>query len=310
MQSAEPAPPATSGAPDVAETPLIEVRDLVVRYSGVTVLDRLNIDILRGETVAIIGGSGAGKSTFGRVLVGLELPTSGHILVDGADLTRLRGRALGRVRRRFAMVFQKHALLDSLTAFDNVAFPLREETDFDEDEIRQRVLAALQELGVEDAWEKLPAQLSGGMAKRVGIARAIVTEPEILVYDEPTSGLDPVTARTVDVIVDRMREQHLVTSIVITHDMVTAYEVADRVVLLADGRIMADGVPEVIFTSQNQEILPFALSSGIDLQRLAPRKGRKPATEIRMRWRASHAAAPLSAPGWAQRWHSFWERSR
>ena len=199
------------------------------------------------------------------------------------------------------MVFQRHALLDSLNVFDNVAFPLREETTLDEEEIEKRVHAALRELDVDQAFDKLPGQLSGGMAKRVGIARAVVTEPEILIYDEPTSGLDPVSSRVVDRLIERTREQHLVTSVVITHDMVTAYDVADRVILLAGGRIAQDDTPEAIFKSHNEQVLPFAISSGVDIERLTPRKSRKTPREICSRWLLEHPVAPAFHRGWLSR---------
>jgi phospholipid/cholesterol/gamma-HCH transport system ATP-binding protein len=264
--------------------PLIEVRDLVKKYGDKVILDGLSITIERGETLALIGGSGSGKSTLARLLVGLERPTSGTILVAGEDTAVMDDHQRDRVRERFAMVFQKHALLDSMTVFDNVAFPLREGTDLPEHLIEERVRKVLEELGVAAAAEKLPGELSGGMAKRVGIARALVTQPEILVYDEPTSGLDPVSSRIVDELIEQMREEHLVTSIVITHDMVSAYDIADRVALMAHGKIVSQGDPEKMFVLDNSEVQPFALSSGIDLKQLGPRKGRRPAHEIRALW--------------------------
>jgi phospholipid/cholesterol/gamma-HCH transport system ATP-binding protein len=285
-----------------AVPPLIEMQGVTKRYDGKVVLDRVDLTIERGETCVLIGGSGSGKSTLARLLIALERPSAGHIFVGGVDLTTLSESELSRTRRRFAMVFQKYALLDSLTVFDNVAFPLREETDLSEDEVRERVHAALRELDVDDAASMLPGELSGGMAKRVGIARAVVTEPEILVYDEPTSGLDPVGSRVVDGLIERMRERHCVTSLVITHDMVTAYEVSDRVVLIAHGKIVAQGPPDQLFRSHSAEIEPFALSSGIDLERLAPRQGRKPPAEIRARWDAMHPPGRAEDQGWAWPW--------
>lgn len=281
---------------------LIQVKDLVKRYGDKLVLDGFNLSVDRGETCVIIGGSGSGKSTFARLLVGLERPTSGQVLLDGVDLTRLSDDELTTVRRRFAVVFQKYALLDSMTVFENVAFPLREELHLSPREIRHRVHRALRELEVDDAADKLPGELSGGMAKRVGIARAVVTEPEILVYDEPTSGLDPVSSRVVDGLIERMRERHCVTSIVITHDMVSAYEIADRVVLLARGRVVAEGPPEELFRSHGPEIEPFALSSGIDLARLAPRHARRPPAEIRALWAATHPVIEPAKHHWQWPW--------
>lgn len=266
---------------------LIEVRGLVKRYGNHTVLDGLTLTVERGETCVIVGGSGSGKSTFARLLVGLERPDGGQIRVDGVDIVGLHGRSLERVRRKFAMVFQNRALLDSLTVFDNVAFPLREAGELEESDIGRQVHLVLGELDVDDAAGRLPGRLSGGMAKRVGIARAIVMQPEILVYDEPTSGLDPVSSRSVDQLIERMRERHGVTSIIITHDMVTAYDVADRVVLLAEGKIAVEGTPEQLFRTHTPAIEPFVLASGIDLERLASRGKRASVAAVRAVWEAS-----------------------
>jgi len=282
--------------------PLIELRDLVKRYDGKTVLDGVNLKVERGETVVVIGGSGCGKTTLARLIVGLERPTSGSIYLEGVELTALGDDALASMRGRFAMVFQKAALLDSMTVFDNVAFPLREETDLGEEAIHERVFVQLRELGIEHAVRKLPAELSGGMAKRVGIARAMVTEPEILVYDEPTSGLDPISSRVVDGLIEQMRERFFVTSVVITHDMVTAYEIADRVLLLSRGTIVAEGPPEQVFRSHSEDIHPFALSSGVDLEKLAPRAARKAPAEIRAQWIAAHPPPGRDERPWYLRW--------
>jgi phospholipid/cholesterol/gamma-HCH transport system ATP-binding protein len=282
---------------DPPTLPLIEVRALVKRFGDAVVLDGVDLRLERGETVCVIGGSGSGKTTLARILVGLDAPTAGQILLDGVDLASLSGLDRFAARRRFAMVFQKAALLDSMTVFDNVAFPLREETDFDEDEIRRRVLAQLGELDVLDAAGQLPGELSGGMAKRVGIARAMVTEPEILVYDEPTSGLDPLTSRVVDGLIEHMRERFLVTSLVITHDMVTALEVADRVALLSRGKIVANESPAQIVRSGDELVRPFVVSSGIDLEHLPSRTARTAPAEIRTRWLAAHPPGVVEGGG-------------
>lgn len=271
--------------------PLLEIRNVTKKYGGRTVLAGIDLVVERGETVVVIGGSGSGKSTLARLLVGLERPTSGHILVAGKDLVGMSERELARERERFAMVFQKYALLDSLSVYDNVAFPLREHGHLSDEEIDERVMAQLEALGVADAAKKLPAELSGGMAKRVGIARAMVMNPEILVYDEPTSGLDPVTSRVVDELIEEVRERSCVTSIVITHDMATAYGIADRVVLLHDGRIAIDGPPDVVLASDDARIQPFAESSGIDPARLVHRDRRSSPDEIRARWTERAPAA-------------------
>jgi phospholipid/cholesterol/gamma-HCH transport system ATP-binding protein len=273
-----------------AERPLLEVIDLTKRYGDKTVLDGLCLTVDRGETLVIIGASGSGKSTLARHIVGLERPTSGNIYLDGVDITLLSDYTLSRALRRFAMVFQKHALLDSMSVFDNIAFPLREETDLDEGAIRERVMAMMNELGIQEAAHKLPGQISGGMAKRVGIARAMVIEPEILVYDEPTSGLDPITSRVVDRLIDDMRERFFVTSIVITHDMATVFDVADRVAVLAQGKMVAEVTPEELSKLDYEDIQAFVRSSAVDPARLAPRRQRRSPAQIRASWQKRHAS--------------------
>lgn len=272
--------------------PLLEIRGLVKRFGDRTVLDGVNLTIERGETVVVLGGSGSGKSTLARVLVGLEPPTAGEILIDGVNLFELSGRRLEAEHRRFAMVFQKYALLDSLTVFDNVAFPLREQAHLREPQIRERVMAQLDALGVANAAKRLPGELSGGMAKRVGIARAMVMAPEILVYDEPTSGLDPVTSRVVDQLIEEVRERWCVTSIVITHDMATAYGIADRVVLLHEGKIALDGPPAEVLALEDPRIHAFAESSGVEPARLARHAHRKTPEELREEWTERHSTPP------------------
>jgi phospholipid/cholesterol/gamma-HCH transport system ATP-binding protein len=271
----------------VTSPPLLGIEKLVKRFDDHTVLDGVDLTVDRGETVAIVGGSGSGKSTLARILVGLDEPTSGRILVEGVDVARMPGRLRRRTLARFALVFQKYALLDSMTVYQNVAFPLRERRVLREPEIHERVMARLDALGIADAREKLPGQLSGGMAKRVGIARAMVMDPEILVYDEPTSGLDPVTARLVDDMMDEVRDRFFVTSIVITHDMATALGIADRIVLLDRGVIAVDDSPAQAFASLDPRIRRFAGSSGVDPARLAHRPERKSPSDIRHLWEAS-----------------------
>lgn len=285
------------------EHPLLVIEDLIKRFDDHTVLDGINLTIHRGETVVIVGGSGSGKSTLARIVMGLEPATAGRIILDGVDLSTVSERERARARSRFAMVFQKYALLDSLSVFDNVAFPLRERharhgepAHLSESEISERVMEQLRVLGLEAAAEKLPGELSGGMAKRVGIARAMVMNPEILVYDEPTSGLDPVTSRVVDDLIEEVRERFCVTSIVISHDMATAFGIADRVVLLHGGKVAVDGPPQVVLTAHDARMEPFAVSSGIDPERIVPRAWRLSPREIRTKWRSLHRASAESPP--------------
>lgn len=275
--------PARGSAPTAApaERPQIVISNLVKRYGDKTVLDGVSLHIDRGETLVVIGGSGAGKSTLVRHLIALERPTAGQILVDGTDMAQLNDYELSKMRRRFGMVFQKYALFDSMTVYDNVAFPLREQTRLSEKVIRDKVMTKLTELGVDHAAPRTPAEISGGMAKRVGIARALVMEPEILIYDEPTSGLDPVTSRVVDALIEEMRERFGVTSVVITHDMASAFDIADRVALLVKGKVALEGPPEAVLRSDNADVRRFVTASAVDPQRLDNRRGRKTPTEIR-----------------------------
>lgn len=262
------------------DAPHVVIERLVKRYGDRTVLHGVDMTIGRAETLVIIGGSGAGKSTLVRHLIALERPTSGKIVIDGIDIAALSDVELNRARRRFGMVFQKYALFDSMTNYDNVAFPLREQTKFSEKDIRDRVMAKLRDLGVEHAAQLTPAQISGGMAKRVGIARALVMEPELLIYDEPTSGLDPVTSRTVDELIEQMREKFGVTSAVITHDMVSAFDIADQIAMLIKGRVVAQGTPEQVLTVDNDDVQRFIRASGVEAGRLKQRPPRKPAREL------------------------------
>lgn len=240
-------------------THLLEIRGLRKTYGDKTVLDGIDLVVDRGETVVVLGGSGSGKSTLARLLVGLERADGGHIYLDGRDLTQMSERDLAEERSRFAMVFQKYALLDSLTVFDNVAFPLRERGHANEHEIREQVMG-----------------------------------PEILVHDEPTSGLDPLTSRTVDGLIEDMRERFGVTSIVITHDMASAFAIADRVVLLHGGKIVLDGPADEILDSDDTRITSFASASGVDPERLVRRARRPSPAEIRARWSAEIAPGRLA----------------
>ena len=269
--------------------PLVVVDDLVKTYGDKRVLDHVSLHIDRGETLVVVGGSGAGKSTLMRQMIGLERPDSGRIVIDGMDLLALGEVELLQAGRRFAVVFQNGALLDSLSTFDNVAFPLREELGLRGAEVTERVMAKLAALSLTDAKDTLPGELSGGMVKRVGIARALVVEPEILVYDEPTTGLDPLTSRKVDWLIDETRERFLVTSFVITHDMATAFEIADRMMLLDHGRFVDEGPPERFFDSPNVVSRTFADASAVEPRKLMVRRAkRKTASAIRDAWLAAH----------------------
>lgn len=241
----------------------IRVRGLLKGYDGAPVLRGLDIDIYRGEINVIIGGSGAGKSVFSRQLLRLEKPDAGEILVDGVDIVPLDDWQLVPIRRKFGMVFQFGALFDSMTVFDNVAFPLREHTKMNKKQVHERVFQRLEDLRVADAAHKLPGQISGGMQKRSALARALVLEPAILVYDEPTSGLDPLSSRRVDELIRETSEKFGVTSLVITHDMASVFEIGTRVNMLYHGRIEESCTPEGLLESKNAVVIDFLEASGV-----------------------------------------------
>jgi len=246
-----------------ASGPHLEVRSLQKNFGETKVLTDVNMSIGRGHIAVIIGGSGAGKTTLLRILIGLERPSSGSVLVSGQDIANLSDRELNKMRRKFGMVFQYSALLDSMNVLDNVAFPMREHTQLSEKEIKQQVTQKLNSLGLENVEKRFPSQLSGGMRKRVALARALMLEPEIIMYDEPTSGLDPVTSRMVDDLMVDTRKQFGVTSVIISHDMVGALKIADEIYLLSKGRIVAAGSPSELTQGTNELFHQFLESSGV-----------------------------------------------
>jgi phospholipid/cholesterol/gamma-HCH transport system ATP-binding protein len=246
----------------------IVVERLQKRFGSAVVLNDIDMTIRRGEVAVVIGGSGAGKTTLLKILIGLERATSGSIKVNDEEIVGLSERELNRVRQRFGMVFQYSALLDSMNVLDNVAFPLREHSKLSEREIRDKVREKLGVLGLPNTEEKFPSELSGGMRKRVGLARALMMEPEAVLYDEPTSGLDPITSRKVDDLIVETRDRFGVTSIVISHDMAGALRIADQIVLLANGRVVAAGPPRELVAHGADLLSEFIESSGIEAERL------------------------------------------
>ena len=254
--------------PSVPADEHILVRNVTKRFGDFVALADLNMAVRRGQVAVVIGGSGAGKTTLLRLLIGLDKPTSGSVLIDGIDIAPLGETEMNRVRRKFGMVFQYAALLDSLSVLDNVAFPLREHTKLKEREIRGRVLDKLKILGLEGTEKRFPSELSGGMRKRVALARALMLEPQIVVYDEPTSGLDPLTSRMVDELILETRERFGVTSVVISHDMASALHIADYIFLLAKGRLVGEGTPKELVTGKIQLAHEFLNASGIAAEKL------------------------------------------
>jgi phospholipid/cholesterol/gamma-HCH transport system ATP-binding protein len=243
----------------------VRIIDLKKSYDGFEVLRGVQFDIERGKINVVIGGSGAGKSVFTRQLLRLEKPDTGRIEVDGTDIVPLDDWQLVPFRRKFGMVFQFGALFDSMSCFDNVAFPLREHTTLSRAQIRERVMKKLEELHVHQAAAKLPGQISGGMQKRVALARALVLEPEVLVYDEPTSGLDPLSSRRVDDLIAETSSTFGVTSVVITHDMASVFKIAHRVNMLYQGRIVISCSPEQILGATDPVVRDFLVASGVQM---------------------------------------------
>jgi phospholipid/cholesterol/gamma-HCH transport system ATP-binding protein len=245
---------------------IVVIKDLHKSFGDNEVLKGIDMVCRRGETTCVVGGSGAGKTTLLRLIVGLEKPTSGSIYIDGEDIVPMGERDLNRVRKKCGMVYQYAALLDSITVLENVAFPLVEHTKLGRQQIRARVVAKLRALGLDETvLGKYPAELSGGMRKRVGVARALMLDPPILVYDEPTSGLDPLTSRAVDDLIDETRQQFGVTSIVITHDIASCFRIADRVLMLDRGKIVASGTPEEFAHGAGEAARDFIVQSGVDV---------------------------------------------
>lgn len=236
---------------------MIEVKDLVQHIGGQEILRGFSIPVNRGETLVLLGRSGGGKSVFLRHLIGLMKPVSGQVIVDGVDITKLGERALEPVRRKIAMVFQDGALFDSMTVFDNVAFTLRERGERDEETIRRKVRETLELVNMTGHEHKMPVNLSGGMRKRVALARAIVWPPEVILYDEPTAGLDPIVSDSINRLIRRMQRQLHVTSIVVTHDMVSCNHIADRVALLHEGRVRFYGTLEDLSKTDDSIVRDF-----------------------------------------------------
>ncbi len=235
---------------------MIETRALKKSFGAQLILDGVNLRIENGESVAIIGRSGGGKSVLLKHLIGLLQPDEGDVLVDGESISHMNERQLLRVREKFGMVFQGAALFDSMTVAENVAFPLRHRK-YTAAETAQRVAAALEMVDLPGTQKKKPAELSGGMRKRVGLARAIIYEPQIILYDEPTTGLDPIVSDSIDKLIIRVRDQFKVTSVVVTHDMRSARRVGNHVFLLHEKKVYAHGPPEEMFASQDPIVRQF-----------------------------------------------------
>lgn len=227
--------------PTESNSDLVQAENVSVVFGKQAILRDVTVSIQRGQTLAIIGESGCGKTVFMKTIVGLIRPTSGTMSFDGLDLSQMNQEQLAMARRRFGFVFQNAALFDSMTIFDNVAFPLRQNQTVSESEVQERVMQHLAEVGLpRDVTRKRPAELSGGMRKRVGLARALILRPELVVYDEPTTGLDPIMSDVINELILDTRRRYPVTSVVVTHDMHTARKVADRVLMFYPRRRLED----------------------------------------------------------------------
>lgn len=233
---------------------IIRVEGLNLYLQGRHILKDISFNVKRGEIFTILGGSGSGKTTITKCLVGLYKPTSGKVEVFGKDLSTLRLLELDEVRRKIGYVFQGAALFDSLRVWENVVFYHLEHDNMKEEELRQKALKYLQMVGLsEEVLDLYPSELSGGMKKRVGIARAIATNPELIIYDEPTSGLDPITSRLIDELIISLRDKTNSTAIVVSHDMVSAFTISDRIMVLKEGQVVQVGSKEEILNSN----IPF-----------------------------------------------------
>jgi len=242
---------------DSTDPPVIEVADLVRTFGDRVVLNDISFTVQRGETLVIMGGSGCGKSTLLRHIIGSMKPTSGSVKIFGEEITAMNEREMGNVRKRFGMLFQSGALLASLTVGENVALPMFQHTRKSPDEIEEIVEQKLKMVGLSGFEDLKPAEISGGMKKRVGLARALALDPELLFSDEPTSGLDPIMTAVVDQLTLKLTHGEHMTAVVVTHDMTSAFRIATRMIMLGHGSIVAQGSPDEIRNSANPEVQQF-----------------------------------------------------
>jgi phospholipid/cholesterol/gamma-HCH transport system ATP-binding protein len=254
---------------------MIEIINLCKSFNGHKVLDNVNLRINNGDTTVIIGRSGTGKSVLLKHIIGLLKPDSGHILIDGKDVAKMDEKELNSMRLKFGMLFQGAALFDSMNVFDNVAFGLNEHTNTPMKDKVKRVSECLSLVGLKDIEEKKPSELSGGMKKRVGLARAICMKPRILLYDEPTTGVDPIMGDAINDLIVELHNKLKVTSIAVTHDMASAYKIGDKIAMLYNGSIRAEGTPDEIKNTKDPILRQFItgaskgpITEGIDFEHL------------------------------------------
>lgn len=236
---------------------MIELKNVSKSFGDRKILDCMSLNVEKGETKVIIGRSGVGKSVMLKHIVRLVEPDNGEVTIDGKNILQLKGKELNELHKQIGMVFQGGALFDSLTVGENVSFILREHSDLKPSEISGRIKESLALVGLYNIEDYMPSDLSGGMKKRVALARAICTRPKIVLYDEPTTGVDPITADAINLLIDELHDRLKVTSIVVTHDMRSAYKVADTIAMLYEGRIIAEGTPDEIRYSHNPYVHQF-----------------------------------------------------
>ncbi len=236
---------------------MIEISDLHKKFRDNQVLQGVDLSVQKGETIVVIGRSGCGKSVLLKHIIGILQPDSGRILIDGDEITNYKGEEMYEIRKKLGMLFQGSALFDSLTVAENVGLGLKEHTNLSDSEIKEIVNEKLSLVGLSGVGDLKPAQLSGGMKKRVGLARAIAMEPEYILYDEPTTGLDPIMADVINHLIIDMRNKLKVTSIAVTHDMVSAYKIADRIAMLHEGKIIFSGTPQETKNTANPVVRQF-----------------------------------------------------
>jgi phospholipid/cholesterol/gamma-HCH transport system ATP-binding protein len=237
--------------------PVVQISGLRKSFGAQTVLDGIDLTVKRGETLTVLGRSGTGKSVLLKLIIGLQKPDAGEIEIFGEEITRMPVGELNRIRKRMGFLFQQAALYDSLSVAGNTAFPLRRHTELKEAEIEARVRELLARVGMEKDLRKMPADISGGMKKRVGLARALALDPELLLLDEPTAGLDPITTEEIDELIQGLTRERGMSAIVVTHDLLSVRRLADRVVMLREGRIVAEGDLEEMKESRDPFVAEF-----------------------------------------------------
>ena len=236
---------------------MIEISELYKSFGDKKVLNGVTLNISAGETIVIIGRSGCGKSVLIKHIIGLLMPDDGSVLIDGVDITKLDAKELDKIRERLGVLFQGGALFDSLTVYGNIAFPLREKTKLSKNEIRERVIHALEDVGLKGIEKKYPAELSGGMKKRVAFARALISEPTIVLFDEPTTGLDPVITSSIHELIKATHGKYGYTGVIISHEVPRIFEITDKVAMLYNGVIVESGTPQEIQNSTNPIVSQF-----------------------------------------------------